>query len=155
MPALKSDQVEALSHLPAVIAIITELTELLQLFKKLEQSEIEFSASQYRKYREDLREAEREKVLAIKEAQDKGFTEGRGETKFLTSFLKYASHRRANQSHDSLENDAAEAVLLGVYQGGEAGALVARKLADGSKEHVDENNEESFTCTSSDCNSNV
>lgn len=144
MPALKPDQVEALSHLPTVIGIITELSELLQMFKKLEQSETQFLASQYRKYKDDLREAEREKVAAVNEAYAKGQTEGRGETKLLTSFLKYASHRRANPSHIEGENQAAEALLLDIYQGGETGALVAQKLAEGVEEPVSE--DESFTC---------
>jgi hypothetical protein len=159
MPALKPDQIEALSHLPAVNAIITELSELLQTFKKLEQSEIEFSASQYRKYKKDVRELEREKVVAVKEAHANGLAEGRAETKLLTSFLKYASHRRQSPSHVIGENQAVEDVLIAIYHGGDSGAAVAQKLAAGTDEVVPDSqlrpDSDSFTCNPFNCISNI
>jgi hypothetical protein len=144
MPPLKPDQIEALSHLPKVIAVINELNELIPLFKKLEQSENDFLASQYRKYKEDLLQAEQTKDAAVKEAHEKGVTEGRGETKIVTSFLKYASHLRGSPSDVEGENQAAEHVLIGVYQGGDKGAAVAQKLAEASDEVVGD--ETTFTC---------
>jgi hypothetical protein len=144
MPALKPDQVEALSFLPQVIAIINELNELIPTFKKLEQSENDSLSAQHRKYKEDLHEAEREKDVAAKEAYGKGVAEGRTETKTLTSFLKYASHLRGEPSHIEGENQAAEQVLIGVYQGGEKGAAIAQKLAEGSDESVGDGT--TFTC---------
>jgi hypothetical protein len=127
-----------------VIAIINELNELIPTFKKLEQSENDSLAAQHRKYKEDLLEAEREKETAAKEAYAKGVAEGRSETKMLTSFLKYASHLRGEPSHIEGENQAAEQVLIGVYQGGEKGAEIAQKLAEGSEEPVGEGT--TFTC---------
>jgi len=138
MPELKSDQIEALSHLPKVTAVINELTEIVASFKKIEQSENEILLSQYRKYKEDLRGAERAKEIAVKEAHERGVAEGRGETKLLASFLKYASYLRGTPSNSMDENHAAEDVLIGVYQGGEKGAAVAQKLAEASDEVVGE-----------------
>ena len=147
MPPLKPDQIEALSHLPSVIAVITELNEFVGIFKKIEQSENELVLSQHRKYKEDLRALERVKEDAVKEAYEKGLIEGRTETKILTSFLKYASHLRGMPSHIEAENSAAEAVLIGVYQGGDKGAEVAQKLAEGADEVVGD--DPNFTCTTS------
>jgi hypothetical protein len=144
LPALKPDQVEALSFLPQVVAIINELNELIPTFKRLEQSENDYLSAQQRKYKEDLLEAEREKDAAVKEAYAKGVAEARSETKILTSFLKYASHLRGEPSNVEGENQAVEQVLIGVYQGGEKGAEVSQKLADGSDESVGDSL--SFTC---------
>src|SRR5436305_965833 len=94
MPPLKPDQIEALSYLPQVVAIINELNELVPIFKKLEQSEQEFLVSQHRKHKDDLRDAERAKDIAIKESYEKGVVDGQGETKIVLSFLRYASHLR-------------------------------------------------------------
>ena len=149
MPALKPDQVEALSFLPQVIAIINELNELVPTFKKLEQSENDSLSAQHRKYKEDLLEAEREKEAAVKEAYAKGVAEARNETKILTSFLKYASHLRGEPSTVDWENQAVEQVLIGVYQGGERGAEVSQKLAGGSDESVGDGL--TFTCTCHVC----
>jgi hypothetical protein len=150
MPQLKPDQIEALSYLPQVVAIITELNELIPLFRKLEQSENDSLAAQHRKYKDDLHEAESEKDSAVKEAYAKGVAEGRGETKLVTSFLKYASHLRGAPSHIDGENQAAEQVLIGVYQGGDKGAEVAQKLAEGSEESAGEGT--TFTCDNSSLN---
>jgi len=144
MPPLKPDQLEALSHLPQVIAIINELNELVPVFKKLDQSETEILAAQHRKFKDDLREAERAKDVAVKESYDKGVADGRGETKILTSFLKHASFLRERPSSVEGENSAVEQVLIGVYQGGEKGAAVAQKLAEGSSDNVSD--EFHFTC---------
>ena len=144
MPALKPDQVEALSHLPQVVAIINELNELVPVFRKLDQSETELLAAQHRQYNDDLRESERAKDVAIKEAYEKGVAEGRGETKIVTSFLRYASHLRERPSTVEGENSAVEQVLIGVYQGGDKGPNFAQKLAEGSSEVVSE--ESQFTC---------
>jgi hypothetical protein len=144
MPPLKPDQIEALSHLPQVIAIINELNELIPVFKKIEQSENEFLLSQHRKYKDDLRESERAKDIAVKDAYAKGVADGRGETKIITSFLRYASHLRGMPSDVAGENQAVEAVLIGVYQGGEKGSTVAQKLAEASDEAVGEDT--TFTC---------
>ena len=144
MPDLKTDQLEALSFLPQVVAVINELTELIVAFKKTEQSENEILLSQHRKYKEELREAERAKETAVKEAHEKGVAEGREESRLLTSFLKYASCLRGTPSSVPGENQAAEDVLIGVYQGGEKGAAIARKLADGADEVVGEDT--NFTC---------
>lgn len=145
MPPLKSDQIEALSHLPQVIAVINELNELVPLFKKIEQSENDLLSSQYRKYKDDLHESERAKDSAVKEAYAKGVGDGRGETKILTSFLRYASHLRGTTSNVEGENSAVEQVLFGVYQGGDKAPAVAQKLVDGVLESVGENT--NFTCT--------
>ena len=145
MPPLAPDQIEALSHLPEVVAVISELNEQISAFKKIEQSENEFLLSQYRKYKDDLRESERAKDAAVSDAFAKGVAEGRGETKIVTSFLKYASYLRGTPSIVEGENQAAEHVLIGVYQGGDKGAVVAQKLAEGAAEIVGD--ETSFTCT--------
>jgi hypothetical protein len=144
MPALKPDQVEALSHLPQVIAIINELNELIPVFKKLDQSETEIVAAQHRKVKDDLREAERVKDVAVKEAYARGVADGRGETKILTSFLRYASHLRERPSAVDGENSAVEQILIGVYQGGDKGAAVAQKLSEGLSEVVSD--ESQFSC---------
>ena len=130
MPALKPDQVDALSHLPQVVAIINELNELIPVFKRLDQFETDAAIAQHRKYKEDLREAERAKDVAVKEAYANGVSDGRGETKIVTSFLRYASHLRERPSTVEGENSAVEQVLIGVYQGAEKGSAVAQKLAD-------------------------
>lgn len=121
------------------------MNELIPTFKKLEQSENDSLSAQHRKYKEDLLEAEREKDAAVREAYAKGVAEGRNEIKILTSFLKYASHLRGDPSHVDGENQAAEQVLIGVYQGGEKGAAIAQKLAEASEESVGEGT--TFTCT--------
>ena len=147
MPPLKPDQVEAVSFLPQVVAIINELNELIPSFKKLEQSENEFLISQHRKYKDGLREAERAKEVAVKESYEKGVADARGETKILTSFLKYASYLRelrGPSAHAEGESQAVETVLLGVYQGGDKALSVALKLAEASGEPVSEDT--SFTC---------
>src|SRR5271169_5153352 len=144
MPALKPDQVEALSYLPQVVSIINELNELIPVFKKLDQSENEILAAQHRKFKDELREAERAKDVAVKESYTIGVTDGRGETRILTSFLKHASSLRERPSSVEGENSAVEQVLIGVYQGGEKGAAVAQKLAEGSSEIVSE--ESQFSC---------
>ena len=144
LPSLKPDQVDALSYLPQVIAIINELNELMPLFKKLDQADTESIANQHRKYKADLQEVERAKRIAIKQSYEKGLTDGRNDTKILTSFLKYASYLRESPSEIDGENQAAEDVLIGVYQGGEKGALVAQKLAEGSSELVGTNDK--LTC---------
>jgi hypothetical protein len=146
LPALKPDQTEALSYLPQVVAVINELSELIPTFKKIEQTENEFLLSQHRKYKEDLRESERSKDIAVQEAYAKGVTDGRGETKIVTSFLRYASHLRGIPSDVPGENQAVESVLIGVYQGGDKGPSVAQKLAEGADEPVSD--EGTFTCTS-------
>src|SRR5438552_684728 len=118
MPPLKPDQIEALSYLPQVVAVITELNELIPLFKKVEQSENDFVISQYRKYKENLHEAERAKERAVKESYEKGIANARGETKIVTSFLRYAAYLRELRGpscHMEGESQAVEAVLLGVY----------------------------------------
>jgi hypothetical protein len=148
MPPLKPDQVEAVSFLPQVVAIITELNELIPLFKKLEQSENDFIISQQRKYKEELREAEHAKEAAVKESYEKGVADARGETKIVTSFLRYASYLRelrGPSSHVEGESQAVENVLLGVYQGGDKALSVALKLAGASVEPVSEDS--SFTCS--------
>lgn len=132
-----------------MIAIITELNELIATFKKLEQSETEYLVSQHRKYKEDLHDAERRKESAVKEAYTQGLTDGRSETKVVTSFLKYASYLRGSPSDVEGENQAAEDVLIGVYEGGDKGAIVAQKLAEGVNEAVGGN--EQFTCTFPEC----
>jgi hypothetical protein len=144
-PALQSDQMEALSHLPQVIAIIAELSELLPLFKKLEQADAEYFAAQARKFKEELAEAENVKEVSVKEAYERGLTDGRKDTKVLTGFLKYASVLRESPSEVDGENQAVEDVLINVYQGGDKGAAAAQLLADGSSEVVGSN--EIFTCT--------
>jgi hypothetical protein len=145
MPPLKPDQIEALSYLPQVIAVINELNELVPLFKKLDQSENDLLASQYRKYKDDLREVDRAKEVAIKEAYAKGVEDGRGETKILTSFLRYASHLRGTVSNVEGENHAVEQVLFGVYQGGDKAPAVVQKLVEGVHETID--GITNFTCT--------
>jgi len=117
---------------------------MITTFKKLEKSENDFLASQYRKYKDDLREAEAQKEVAVKEAYEKGLLDGRAETKIVSSFLKYASYLRGSPSEVEGENQAAEDVLIGVYQGGEKGASVAQKLAEGVDEPVAPN--AAFTC---------
>jgi hypothetical protein len=145
MPPLKPDQIEALSHLPQVVAAINELNELIPVFKKLEQTEKESQASQQRKIKDDVREAERQRIVAVKESYEKGLAEGRSETKIVTSFLKYASHLRGMPSTVEGENPAAEEVLIQVYQGGDKGAETAQKLAQGVDAPVSDKG--NFTCT--------
>lgn len=120
------------------------MSELLPIFKRLDQSDNEFLASQHRKYKAELREAERQKEAAVKEAYEKGLSDGRAETKLVCSFLKYASILRGTPSDVEGENQAAEDVLIGVYEGGEKGASVAQKLAEGVNEPVSSNGK--FTC---------
>jgi hypothetical protein len=147
MPPLKPDQIEAVSFLPQVIAIITELNELIPSFKKLEQSENEFLISQHRKYKDGLREAERAKEVAVKESYEKGVADARGETKIVTSFLRYASYLReprGSSTHAEGESQAVETVLVGVYQGGDKALSVALKLAEAHSERVSEDS--SYTC---------
>ena len=122
------------------------MNELIPLFRKLEQSENDSLAAQHRKYKEDLHAAEQAKDSAVKEAYAKGVSEGRTETKIVTSFLKYASHLRSTPSLVEGENHAAEQVLIGVYQGGEKGAEIAQKLAEGANESFGEGT--TFTCNS-------
>jgi hypothetical protein len=112
----------------------------------LEKSENDFFASQYRKYKDDLTEADHQKEVAVKEAYERGVTDGRAEIKIVSSFLKYASYLRGTRSEIEGENQAAEDVLIGVYQGGEKGATVAQKLAEGVNEPVAVGG--TFTCTS-------
>jgi hypothetical protein len=121
------------------------LSELVSLFKKLEQSENELVASQHRKHKDDLRESENAKEVAVKESYAKGVADGRGETKIVTSFLRYASHLRERPSNVEGENSAVEQVLIGVYQGGDKGPEIAKKLAEGSSEAVNEDSP--FSCT--------
>src|SRR5947207_8141513 len=137
MPPLKPDQIEAVSFLHQVVAIISELNELLPVFKKLEQSENDFVISQHRKYKDELREAERAKEAAVKESYEKGVTDARGETKVVTSFLRYASYLRelhGPSGHAEEESQAVENVLLGVYQGGDKALSVALKLPEAPHE---------------------
>lgn len=126
------------------------------MFKKLDQSENEVVAAQHRKFKDDLHEAERSKDVAVKDAYARGVADGRGETKILTSFLRHASHLRERPSTVEGENSAVEQVLIGVYQGGDKGAAVAQKLAEGSSEVVSDESHFScnltlFTCLTSSC----
>jgi hypothetical protein len=147
MPALIPDQIEALSHLPQVVAIINELNELIPVFKKLEQSENDFLLSQYRKYKDDLREAERAKEVAVKDSYAKGVADARSETKIVTSFLRYASYLRELRGpagHVEGEHQAVEHVLYGLYQGGDKALTVATELAEGVDNPVEEGS--TYTC---------
>lgn len=147
MPALKPDQIEALSFLPQVIAIINELSELIPVFKKIEQSENEFIVSQYRKYKDDLREAEHAKEAAVKDSYAKGVADTRADTKIVTSFLRYASYLRelrGPSGHVDVEGQTVEHVLYGLYQGGDKALAVALKLAEGGSEPAEEGSP--FTC---------
>ena len=142
---LKADQLEALSHLPTVTGVVAELTELLAAFKKIEQSENEILLSHHRKAQNDLRDAEIAKVAAVKEAEERGREEARAETKAVLAFLRFASHQREVHAALSVEGSAVEAVLVGVYQGGEKAFETALKLAEGAKETVSPDN--TYTCT--------
>jgi chemotaxis response regulator CheB len=143
-PALKPDQVEALSHLPAVSAVVTELADLLASLKKFEQSQNDVLLSHHRKFQSDLRDAEAAKQAAVREAEERGREEARAETKSVLGFLRFASYQREVQSPSSPEGAAVESVLIGVYQGGEKAFETALKLSEGAREPVGADS--TFTC---------
>ena len=92
-----------------------------------------------------MRDAEIAKVAAVKEAEERGKEEARAETKAVLAFLRFASHQREVHAASSVEGSAVEAVLVGVYQGGEKAFETALKLAGGTKETVSPDN--TYTCT--------
>lgn len=132
---INPDERSKIATKPITSAVYKELNEIHEVLKKVADAEDK---------RIDVEKAEADAKFgsAVTEAREEGRKAGAEEAtaKILTvvRFLRLAGYRRQYKSPNDHEDDAIEKLLVLVYGGDQAAVDACLKLADGSKEVIDD-----------------